>query len=105
MGFTSTSGLLMSIGTGNLDPVLAWYLMKVEELTPEKFNQLINHERGLLGISATSSDLKERINYKYTDPCSAEAFKLFCYQAKKFIGAYTTALERWNTLVFSGGIG
>ena len=58
-----------------------------------------------MGISATSSDMKELINYKYTDPRTAEAFELFCYQAKKIIGAYTTALERWNTLVFSGGIG
>lgn len=57
-----------------------------------------------MGISATSSDMKELINYKYTDPRTAEAFELFCYQAKKFIGACTVTLESLNTLVFSGGL-
>ena len=58
--------------------------------------------RDLLGISATSSDMKELINYKYTNPRTAEAFELFCYQAKKFIGTYTATLEWLKTLVFSG---
>ena len=105
MGFTPTSGLVMSTRTGVLDPGVAWYLMQVEKMTPEKFNRLINHESGLLGISATSSDMKALIKNKNTDPRAAAAFELFCYQAKKFIGAYTAALEGLDTLVFSGGIG
>lgn len=105
MGFTPTSGLLMSTRTGDLDPGVAWYLMQVEKLTPEKFNQLINHESGLLGISATSPDMKELIKNKTTDLHAAEAFELFCYQTKKFIGGYAAALEGLDTLVFSGGIG
>jgi acetate kinase len=105
MGFTPTSGLVMSTRTGDLDPGVAWYLMQVEKLTPEKFNQLINHESGLLGISATSPDMQELIKNKATDLHAAEAFELFCYQTKKFIGAYAAALEGLDTLVFSGGIG
>ena len=105
MGFTPTSGLVMGTRTGDLDPGVAWYLMEVEKLIPKKFNQLINHESGLLGISETSSDMKELIKNKDTDTRAAEAFELFCYQAKKFIGAYTAALEGLDTLVFSGGIG
>ena len=105
MGFTPTSGLVMSTRTGDLDPGVAWYLMQVEKLTPEKFNRLINHESGLLGISATSPDMQELIKNKATDLHAAEAFELFCYQTKKFIGAYTAALEGLDSLVFSGGIG
>lgn len=105
MGFTPTSGLVMSTRTGDLDPGVAWYLMEVEKLLPEKFSQLINHESGLLGISETSSDMKELIKNKNTDTRAAEAFELFCYQAKKFIGAYTAALKGLDTLIFSGGIG
>ena len=105
MGFTPASGLIMSTRTGDLDPGVAWYLMQVEKLTPKQFNHLINHESGLLGISETTSDMKEIIKNKNTDPRAAEAFELFCYQAKKFIGAYSAALEGLDTLIFSGGIG
>ena len=105
MGFTPTSGLVMGSRTGDLDPGVAWYLMQVDKLTPEKFNRLINHESGLLGISETSADMKKLIEIKNTDTRAGEAFELFCYQAKKFIGAYTAALEGLDKLVFSGGIG
>jgi len=105
MGFTPTAGLIMGTRSGDLDPGVAWYLLQVEKLTPKEFNDLINHQSGLLGISATTSDMKEIIKNKNTDTRSAEAFELFCYQAKKFIGAYIAALEGLDTLIFSGGIG
>ncbi len=105
MGFTPTAGLVMGTRTGDLDPGVAWYLMQVEKLTAQQFNHLINHEAGLLGISETTSDMRELIKSKNTDTRAADAFNLFCYQTKKFIGAYSAALEGLNTLVFSGGIG
>ncbi len=105
MGFTPASGLVMGTRTGDLDPGVSWYLMEVEKFTPQQFNNLINDESGLLGISETSSDMKELIKNKNTDPRAADAFNLFCYQTKKYIGAYAAALEGLNTLVFSGGIG
>ncbi len=105
MGFTPASGLVMSTRTGELDPGVAWYLMEIEKLTPQQFNHLINHESGLLGISATSSDMRDLIKSKNTDPLAADAFNLFCYQTKKYIGAYAAALEGLDDLVFSAGIG
>ena len=105
MGFTPASGLVMGTRTGDLDPGVAWYLMQVKKLTPQQFNNLINHESGLLGISETSSDMRELIKSKNTDPRAADAFDLFCYQTKKYIGAYAAALEGLDTLVFSAGIG
>ena len=105
MGFTPAAGLVMSTRTGDLDPGVAWYLMQVQKLTPQQFNHLINHESGLLGISETSSDMRELIKNKNTDPRAADAFNLFCYQTKKYIGAYSAALEGLDTLVFSAGIG
>ncbi len=105
MGFTPASGLVMGTRTGELDPGVAWYLMQVEKFTPQQFNHLINHEAGLLGISETSSDMRELIKSKNTDPRAADAFNVFCYQTKKYIGAYAAALEGLDTLVFSAGIG
>ena len=105
MGFTPASGLLMSTRTGDLDPGIAWYLMKFEKLNPKEFNHLINHESGLFGISETSADMRELMITKETDNRAAEAIELFCYQAKKWIGSFTSVLEGLETLVFAGGIG
>ena len=105
MGFTPASGLPMGTRTGDLDPGVAWYLMQVEKLSPEQFSHLINHESGLLGISETSSDMRELIKYKDTDSRAADAIDLFCYQTKKWIGAFAAVLGGLDTLIFSGGIG
>lgn len=105
MGFTPTSGLPMGTRSGDLDPGVAWYLMQTENLNPEEFSQLINHESGLLGISETSADMRELIECRGTDTRAAEAIELFCYQAKKWIGSYAAALGGLDTLIFSGGIG
>lgn len=105
MGFTPTGGLPMGTRTGDLDPGVAWYLMQSEDLTPQQFNQLINHESGLLGVSGTSSDMRDLLEHEATDLRAVEAVELFCYQAKKWIGAYAAALGGLDTLVFAGGIG
>ena len=105
MGFTPTSGLPMSTRTGDLDPGVAWYLMQHEKFTSKKFRDLINHESGLLGISETSSDMRELLDLKDKDSRAAEAIEYFCYQTKKWIGSFTVALEGLDILVFSGGIG
>lgn len=101
MGFTPTSGLPMSTRTGDLDPGVAWYLMNKEELTPKQFNHLINHESGLLGISGISPDMRELSKHEK----GKEAIEFFCYQTRKWIGAYATVLGGLDTLVFAGGIG
>ncbi len=105
MGFTPASGLPMGTRSGDIDPGIAWYLMKFEKLDPEQFNHLINHESGLLGISETSADISVLQELENTDNRAAEAIALFCYQTKKWIGAYAAVLGGVETLVFAGGIG
>ncbi len=105
MGFTPAAGLPMGTRTGDLDPGVAWYLMQAEQLSPEQFSDLVNHQSGLLGISETSADMRELITSESTDQRAAEAIELFCYQTKKWIGAYAAVLGGLDTLVFSGGIG
>ena len=65
----------------------------------------MNHESGLLGVSETSSDVRDLLERQNVDVRAAEAIELFCYQAKKWIGAFAAALGGLDTLVFSGGIG
>lgn len=105
MSFTPTAGLPMSTRSGDLDPSLAWYFAQVENVSAEQFHHMVNHESGLLGVSETSSDMRELLAREKTDVRAAEALALFCYQAKKFICSMAAALEGLDTLVFSGGIG
>jgi acetate kinase len=105
MGFTPAGGLMMGTRPGDLDPGVAWYMMKSEHLTPKQFNEVINHGSGLLGISETSSDMRDLLAMETDDVRAAEAVALFCYQAKKWIGAFAAALGGLDTLVFAGGIG
>jgi acetate kinase len=105
MAFTPTAGLVMSARTGDLDPGLAAYLARAENMTPDRFYQMANFESGLLGVSETSPDMRDLLAREKDDPRAAEAVALFCYTAKKFIGAYAAALGGLDTLVFAGGIG
>lgn len=105
MGFTPAGGLMMGTRPGDLDPGVAWFIMKSEKLSPKQFNTLINRESGLLGVSETSSDMHDLLDHQKKDIRAAEAVDLFCYQAKKWIGAFAAALGGLDTLVFSGGIG
>src|ERR1017187_7472293 len=105
MGFTPTAGLVMSTRSGDLDPGLAPYLARTEQMTIKQFYQMVNHESGLLGVSETTSDMRDLLAQEASDLRAAEAVALFCYQAKKWIGSFAAALGGLDTLVFAGGIG
>jgi acetate kinase len=105
MCFTPTAGLVMSTRSGDLDPGLAPYLARTEKMTIKQFYEMVNHKSGLLGVSETSSDMRDLIGREARDARAAEAVALFCYQAKKWIGSFAAALGGLDTLVFAGGIG
>jgi acetate kinase len=105
MGFTPTAGLVMSSRSGDLDPGLVSYLARTEQMSAAQFQKMVNHESGLLGVSETSSDMRDLLDRETKDVRAAEAVALFCYQAKKWIGSFAAALGGLDTLVFAGGIG
>ena len=105
MSFTPTSGVPMSTRSGDLDPGLVWYLARTENMSAKQFNEMVNSQSGLLGISETSSDMRDLLNRETQDVRAAEAVALFCYQVKKWIGAFAAALGGLDQLVFAGGIG
>jgi acetate kinase len=105
MAFTPAAGLVMSTRSGDLDPGLFSFLARSEKMTTSQFDHMVNHESGLLGVSETSADMQELLAQETKDIRSAEAVALFCYQVKKWIGAYAAALGGLDTLVFAGGIG
>jgi acetate kinase len=66
---------------------------------------MVNFQSGLLGVSETSPDMSDLLDRETQDVRAAEAVALFCYQVKKWIGAFAAALGGLDTLVFAGGIG
>ena len=105
MSFTPTAGVPMSTRSGDLDPGLVWYLARAEKMSAKQFNEMVNFESGLLGISETSSDMRDLLDSESRDVRAAEAVALFCYQVKKWIGSFAAALGGLDTLVFAGGVG
>ena len=105
MSFTPASGIPMSTRSGDLDPGLVWYLARTEDFDAKQFNEMVNFQSGLLGVSETSSDMRDLLEHEAQDVRAAEAIALFCYQIKKCIGAFAAVLGGLDTLVFAGGVG
>jgi acetate kinase len=105
MGFTPLEGLVMSTRSGDVDPGVLLYLLGQGKISPQQLSQLLNRESGLLGLSESTADMRELLQKEAADPRAALAIQLFCYRAKKYIGAYAAALGGLDLLAFSGGIG
>lgn len=105
MSLTPASGLPMGTRSGDLDPGLLPYLSRTEGLSIERWDEMVNRQSGLLGLSETTSDMRDLLARMAGDARAAEAVAVFCYEARKCIGAYAAALGGLDTLVFSGGIG
>lgn len=105
MGFTPAAGLVMSTRSGDLDPGVVSFLANAEHMSAAELHRMVNHESGLLGISELSPDMRDLLAREAEDVRAADAVNLFCYQAKKWLGAFAAALGGLDTLVFSAGIG
>ena len=105
MGLTPSGGIVMGTRTGDLDPGVLIHLLAHRGYDAPALERLIDRESGLLGVSATSADMRELLGARAGDPRAAEAVDLFCYEVRKQIGAFAAALGGLDTLVFTGGIG
>jgi acetate kinase len=105
MGFTPLEGLVMSARSGDVDPGLLLYLLAQKKMSAKEAGLLLNKQSGLLGVSGITGDMRTLLEKSKQDSHAAEAIDLFCYRAKKYIGAYAAALGGLDALVFTGGIG
>ena len=106
MGFTPTQGLLMGTRSGDLDPGILIHLMRTEGLGPDELEKLINNQSGFKGMSGISSDMREIESAAQDGHHRALlAYKTFCYQIRKYIGAYMAAMQGLDLVIFTGGIG
>jgi acetate kinase len=105
MGFTPLEGLVMGTRTGDLDPTVVSYLVHKESVSIAEVETWLNQRSGLLGVSGRSNDMRELLDHAPTDARAQLAIDLFCYRARKYIGAYLAVLGGAAAVVFSGGIG
>jgi acetate kinase len=105
MGFSVLGGLMMGTRSGDLDPGILLYLMDEKGYEARQLERLLHHRSGLLGVSGISSDMKTLLEKQATEPHAAQAIELFCYTARKYIGALSATIGGIDTLVFTGGIG
>jgi acetate kinase len=105
MAFTPASGIPMSTRSGDLDPGLYPYLARTEGMTPERWNQMVNSDSGIRGLSGSNQSVQEMVEFKGEDHAADLALRVFVYHVRKTIGAYAAALGGVDVLAFSGGIG
>jgi len=105
MGLTPAGGLVMSTRPGDMDPGVILYLLKEKKLDAAVLNELLNKQAGLKAVSGSESDIQKLQAAAPADTQAAEAVTLFCYQARKFVGALAAALGGLDTFIFTGGIG
>jgi acetate kinase len=107
MGLTPLEGLVMGTRSGDLDPAIMEFIAAKEGLSTREIETLMNKQSGLLGISGLTSDMRELLAEvrEENDRRSELAIEIFCYRARKYIGAYLTAMNGADAIIFTGGIG
>lgn len=105
MGFTPLEGLVMGTRSGDLDPSVVVYLARREGVPPDAVERMLNERSGLRGLSGRSHDMRDLLEHAAVDPRARLAVEVFCYRARKYLGAYLAALGGADSVVFTGGIG
>ena len=107
MGLTPLEGLVMGTRSGDLDPAVLDFIGEKEGLKPGEVETLLNKQSGLLGISGLTNDMRELLaeEQENNDRRAHLAIEIFCYRARKYIGAFLAATGGANALIFTGGIG
>lgn len=106
MGMTPLEGVMMGTRCGDLDIGALFHIINKEDMNLKTANTLVNKFSGILGVSGISSDMRdveqaaEDGNHR-----AQEAYKMYAYRVKKYIGAYAAAMGGLDVVVFTGGIG
>ena len=107
MGFTPLEGLVMGTRSGDVDAAIVSYLSERERVEPAEVERWLNERSGLLGLSGRSNDMRELLKAaeQEQDRRAEFAIDLFCYRARKYLGAYLAVLGGADAVLFGGGIG
>jgi len=107
MGMTPLEGLVMGSRSGDIDPAILSFIGGKEGLSLNEVETVLNKQSGLLGISGLTNDMRvlEGESKDHDDRRARLAIEIFCYRARKYIGAFLAAMGGADAIVFTGGIG
>jgi acetate kinase len=107
MGMTPLEGLVMGTRSGDLDPAIVNLIATKEGMSPSEVDTLLNTQSGLLGISGLTNDMRmlQAELQENHDRRVQLAIEVFCYRARKYIGAFLAAMGGADAVIFTGGIG
>jgi len=105
MGFTPLEGVVMGSRSGSVDPGLLLYLLRRKGLSAEQLDHALNYESGLLGISGTSSDMRQILEHSSRSPDARLALEVYIHRLVQTIGAMAATLGGVDGLVFTAGVG
>ena len=102
MGYTPLEGLVMATRAGDVDPGIILHLVQTG-LDAARISDVLNHESGLRGVSRLSGDMQELLSASEAE--ARLAVEIYCYRARKYVGAYLSALGGADAILFGGGVG
>ena len=107
MGMTPLEGLVMGTRSGDIDPAIVNLIAIKEGLSTQEVETLLNTQSGLLGVSGLSNDMRilQSELKDHDDRRVRLAIDIFCYRARKYIGAFLACMGGADAVVFTGGIG
>ncbi|MDQ3818206.1 MAG: acetate/propionate family kinase, partial [Acidobacteriota bacterium] len=107
MGLTPLEGLVMGTRAGDIDPAIVDFISAKEGLSAQDVETMLNKQSGLIGISGLTNDMRELLAeaHENDDRRARLAIEIFCYRARKYIGAYLAAMNGADAIIFTGGIG
>ena len=105
LGFSTSTGLIMGSRSGDIDHAIVFYLVNSLGYTLDEVNSLLTRKSGMLGLTGYN-DLRdiEKAARNGDDTCRL-ALEMNAYRVKKYIGAYTAAMNGVNAVIFTAGIG
>ncbi|WP_141736832.1 acetate/propionate family kinase [Oligoflexus tunisiensis] len=107
MGMTPLEGLMMGTRSGDVDPAVLELIADKEGMNVHEIEGLLNKQSGLLGISGLTHDMRDLLEevQENGDRRAQLAIDMFCYRARKYLGAYMVGTSGVDAVVFTGGIG
>ena len=106
MGFTPLEGLVMGTRAGDHDPAIPLYVMARESMNPGEMDAILNKKSGKLGITGKFSDARDvEMAAEQGDARAQLALDMEANRIKKYIGAYSAAVNGIDAVVFTAGVG
>ena len=105
MGFSPAGGIMMNTRAGDIDPGVIFYLLKERRMKGDDLDHMFNMESGIKAVAASGLPVENLIEKRNTDSKAMQAIQMYCYHAKKQIGALAAAMGGLDIVVFTGGIG